>query len=516
MDTTAVMAQDKASRWAHQYSETDLKNMQELAGTKDVGELYRGLTGHRDPWPVWFVKQNPATRLKILRRLNNRGRSGKRKRYYPRSSYGGYRRSYGRRRYVRGRGPYYVSGGLDIPGVGSLRGGGYSEGFDKGAISGLGPYVVKKNSLVGDIDINTEPPIIRNSRSGEAVIIQHREYIKDITSGEAGTPTEFKLEKWDINPGNPKLFPWLSTIAQNFQEYELRGMIAMVKTMSTDYSSTVQLGTIFGATDYNLHNADPSNKQQVEMLEYANSCKPSRSLVLPIECEGANNGDTHKYIAINRDYNGGDPNLYDWGNLFIGSQGLPQADAPIGEFWITYEVALFKPILKQNLMDAFKHCVAAKFVARNCSNTNTWGTVQSEGGDPEIAWQLSGNVLECRLPQISDDYIVGISYLCRTAAPTAAVLLHGTIGWVTDFAGQGQPLDWDCMADSPIGFLNHFNIDNTQGWAVQEYYEIHEGDARTISISNALANFQGRSDASITVIVQMFNKTLCGNMIPQF
>lgn len=438
--------------------------------------------------------------------------SGYRRRSYrrPYRRYGGYRR-----RYARGRGPYYISGGLNLGDYGNIKGGYYSSDIDLATAKGLGPYVVRKNSLTGDIESGGGPPIIRNSKSGEAVIISHREYLKDITAGGLGenNTSAFKLEKWDINPGNPKLFPWLSFLAQNFQEYELRGMIVEVKTMSSDFSTNQQMGTLFGATDYNLYNKDPSTKQQIEMLEYSNSCKPSRSLVLPIECEPANNGDTHKFIAVNSKYNGGDKNLYDWGNLFIGSQGLPETNGVIGELWISYEVAFFKPILKQNVLDPMSHCVGGSYIL-DATDQYPFGaspsdlkldTLTAAGLKPTI----TGNDLYLTWDARPNDYVVNFTqYAFADNAqpnPISAPIIS-TAPLVVNYPvfkknGGNATYLADVKSD----------VDNLKSL----YYLIPKDTTFTIKFDGGSAVY-GTANVAYTLIVNGFNVDLCGYMVPEY
>jgi len=63
----------------------------------------------------------------------------------------------------------------------------------------------------------SNPPSVRNTKCG--FIVSHREYIQDIT-GSIG----FTGIADYINPGNASLFPWLSQIAVNFEQWRPRGM----------------------------------------------------------------------------------------------------------------------------------------------------------------------------------------------------------------------------------------------------------------------------------------------------
>lgn len=247
---------------------------------------------------------------------------------------------------VIGRGRYYIGGGFGYNKAAGWHGG--AKAYYTDEVAGLGEYTIKKNSLMSAIDMGMSPPMVRNSNHGEATVINHREYLGDLLSG-SGTPTAFTLQSFNINPGNSELFPFLANIARNFQEYEVRGMIFELKTLSSDFSTSFSLGSMFMATDYNVLGPAPGSKQALENMEYASSSKPSTSIIMPVECDPRNSVDTHLYVAIDEDYQGGDPRLYDLGKVYIGSQGLPVPNSPIAEIWVTYEVALFKPILNGNM-----------------------------------------------------------------------------------------------------------------------------------------------------------------------
>lgn len=255
---------------------------------------------------------------------------------------------------ARGRGPYAVSGGIEGSFLGqkyNLGGKYYTNDYDprkSGSVKGYGEYKVRQNSIMHLLDLGTSPPRVLNTTKGEAVVISHREYLGDLTSGGisfGGNATDFTLTTYPCNPGNSQLFAFLGSIAHKFQEYEIRGMLVELKTLSSDYAANLSLGSMFAAADYNSLATPPVSKLQLENMEYASSCKPSTSLIMPIECEPRNNSNQHLYVADDLDYEGGDKRLFDLCNIFIGSQGIPTAYTPIAEIWITYEVALFKPVI---------------------------------------------------------------------------------------------------------------------------------------------------------------------------
>lgn len=211
---------------------------------------------------------------------------------------------------------------------------------------GFGEYDIQQNSCLSQkyIDMGTSPPRVKNTNKGEATVFNHREYLGELVTG-AGTPSAFALQSYTINPGNSTLFPFAARLAENFQEWEIRGMLVELKSEASNTSTTLNMGSMFVAVDYNVLDPAPADKIELENLEYACSNKPSESILMPIECARKNDVLTHLYIAVNEEYYGGDPRLYDIGQLFIGSFGCPAAAAPIAEIWVTYEIAFFKPHL---------------------------------------------------------------------------------------------------------------------------------------------------------------------------
>jgi len=215
---------------------------------------------------------------------------------------------------------------------------------------GFGDYQIKKNSLLGAVDMGTSPPTVRNCYKGEGTVIHHREYLGELASGPlVGGSTAFTLQSYALNIGNSLLFPFGAAIASNFQEWEVNGILVELKSEASSYANTPSLGAMFAAVDYNSLDPAPTTKLELENMEYAVSNKPSRSLIMPVECARVNDVLTHLYVANDLNYEGGDHRFFDLGTLHIGSQGLYAETSAIAEIWITYDVTLFKPRLATQL-----------------------------------------------------------------------------------------------------------------------------------------------------------------------
>jgi len=151
--------------------------------------------------------------------------------------------------------------------------------------------------------------------------------------------------RFQLNPGNGALFPWLTAVASAYQEYEINGMLVELVTEASEVSTNLAMGVMAMAAEYNPLAATPSNKQEMLELEYADVTKASHSLIMPIECSRVNDAETHLFIALNDDYLGTDARTFDLASIFIATVGQPAENAKIAEIWVTYEVLLYKPRL---------------------------------------------------------------------------------------------------------------------------------------------------------------------------
>jgi len=219
---------------------------------------------------------------------------------------------------------------------------------------GFGDYEVSKNSLLGGPN-DTELPSIVNSNSG--VIIRHKEYLGDVFNTNVFTNTVFP-----INPGLQGTFPWLSQIANSFEEYEWRGLIFQYRSMSSDTllssGASTALGTVVMGTQYDVLDDPFSTKSQMENHVWSSSRKPSLSFLHPIECARGQNSVTRLYTRPGTPPTGGDPRLYDLGNFQIATQGMQNTNTGvIGELWCSYEIEFYKSQVQKpganQLMDHF-------------------------------------------------------------------------------------------------------------------------------------------------------------------
>ncbi|QMW68741.1 capsid protein [Crucivirus-264] len=297
-----------------------------------------------------FYRGKPLGPLKAPKYTDRMWRVRRPRRKTPKAMAQYWRKRY-RRRVLTGRGDYSYSDsrstGANLGGwLGSKAGeylGGMAQTAGMALISGLGDYTVNKNVL-----LSGNMPSIQNMTSGAGITISFQEYLGDVvTPLQVGNSSPFDVTTYVINASNPRTFPWLSQIAQNFEQYEMEGMLFGFRTTSADLvtngTNNLQLGTVIMATQYDV--ADPNFASKGEMLNYqfSTSVKPSQPAIHMIECDP-------RQTSVNLLYTGTaaagtDPRLYNLGRFSIATQGFQGSGIVIGELHVTYQVRLLKPKL---------------------------------------------------------------------------------------------------------------------------------------------------------------------------
>lgn len=215
---------------------------------------------------------------------------------------------------------------------------------------GYGDYDVHRNSLMGkgaDVGLTFE----KDGRRGTRII--EREYIGDLRAGGTivnGAST-FNIQGFPINPGMPQTFPWLSSIAQQFEEYRPNGIIFEFISTSSVYNGTSQaLGVVVTATDYDPSDALYVNKLQMESADYSMSCKASDNLLHGIECDPKERGDAVLYVRSSGVPSTDNVKFYDLGIFQIATQGMSVAGVTLGEVWVSYDITFYKKQLLNGIL----------------------------------------------------------------------------------------------------------------------------------------------------------------------
>lgn len=268
--------------------------------------------------------------------------------------------------------PFSEAGAIAGGKIGSMFNLPWARGVGKWLGSGIGQIFGS-----GDYSLSGAPPdynvlvnsaqIPQFSKTNATNIVCHREYLGDI-SGTAA----FNNRVYPINPGMAATFPWLNTVANNYQEYRFHGLIFEFRPMITDFITGGAPGTVIMATNYNADAPSYTSKQNMENSEYAVSVKPTLPMIHGVECAGGQTILPQRYVRNGAVPTGQDLRLYDAGNFQFATTANPVQQ--LGELWVSYCVEFFKPIMP----DAADVNIASLHIARNTSvsGTNPFGLVQ--------------------------------------------------------------------------------------------------------------------------------------------
>lgn len=297
---------------------------------------------------------------------------------------------------------------------------GSAAGMVADKLFGKGAYKLAKNSLL----TGKQVPFMHSMKDG--VRIRHREYIQDVTSS-----TTFTNTVYSINPGLTQTFPWLSGIAQNFEQYRFEGLMFEFKSTSADAlnSTNTALGTVVMAAEYNTTQAAYVNKQQMENSMWATSSKPAENQCNFVECLPQNNTISNLYIRLGAIAANQDIRMYDLANMQIATVGS-QAAANVGELWVTYDVVLLKPQLASglDLSDKWAHYT----LTAPAVTTDYFGTSRTVVND-NIGMTFTGTVATFPIG-LNGNFLVsysasGASTALTSPTFTLANCIAGPVSW---------------------------------------------------------------------------------------
>lgn len=201
--------------------------------------------------------------------------------------------------------------------------------------------------------------------SDGSILVSHTEYVQDISSSVA-----FTNLNWQINPSSMQLFPFLSNLANSYQQYNFSKLQFILKTTSSNAlnSTNTALGTIIMSHQEDSLVAPPASKVEAEALRGAVSAPPSKSQVLYCDVRDRSNVFGTRYTLSGNNPSGSDLRLYNAGQLNISSVGS-QASAVVAELWVSYTVKLTECRLSASL--AFNNNTALYTGATPASSVNT-------------------------------------------------------------------------------------------------------------------------------------------------
>jgi hypothetical protein len=337
-----------------------------------------------------------------------------------------------------------------------LKGVGKWLGSGIGQIFGSGDYTLMGGSPNYNVLMNGSQIPKFNTTTASNVVC-HREYIGDIAGLAAFTNRSFPL-----NPGIAQTFPWLSTVAQNYQQYRFHGLIFEFRPLITDFVTSGAPGVVIMATNYNSDEVAYSTKQEMENSEYAVSVKPTLNLMHGIECAVEQTVLSKLYVRTGANPANLDLKFTDLGKFQFASQSNPVQN--LGELWVSYCVEFFKPKLPNDVGGN----VLSFFTERSgtIAASDPLGTtvVSSRGDFTSVA--TSKNLAFTAQP--GNYYQLNTCYTGTVAGAVAYPIITLTNATPVSnmFAGAGGASLFAPTAGSPVLAANHDFVFRADDFAV--------------------------------------------------
>jgi len=210
------------------------------------------------------------------------------------------------------------------------------EGFGVGPVTHPGAPFGQVAGVANNVSVRSSAPKFRNNKG--VVRIVHKELVCSVTNNTginiSPTFTASGASVYQVNAGCGTLFPWLSTIAQNFDEYKFNRLrLVYVPICSTADTGRVMIGYDPDSTD-----AVPVDRQGLS--SYSCSAESSVWSVSTLDCNLSN---TNKWYYTNISGDNLPSSAYlDQGQVFTAcwSGG---ANLIVGELYALYDVSLKSP-----------------------------------------------------------------------------------------------------------------------------------------------------------------------------
>lgn len=315
-------------------------------------------------------------------------------------------------------------GSMVAPGIGTTIGGSTGaklgnilgelagSGFRK--LTGWGEYTIKENSLI-------YPDRIVPSFGDDSIRVRKREYISNINATTAFTNNSFP-----VNPGLSEVFPWLSAIANNFEQYRWNGLVfQFVSTSSDAIASTTDLGLgqVVLASDYNAVDDAYVNLPQALSSMFSNSAKPSENIMHAVECAPTDVAQKLYYVRSGDVPSGSDIRLYDMLSFQLMTQNMPADYTGMGQLWVSYDITFCKSIQNNQLgfaINTDKYILVAPAVT-----TAYFGTSRTLAEDSNLGTTVTGTKISFPVNLESGYYLIiytaiGASTAC--VSPAAALV----------------------------------------------------------------------------------------------
>lgn len=350
---------------------------------------------------------------------------------------------------IRGRGSYSISGGASNTGNHySLLGNAFSGNqlsipFTGPTLFGSGKYSLKGGNSCWDS--SSQVPVMHSGK--ESIRFCHREYL-----GQVSSSTAFTIQyNEQINPTNTVLFPYLSSMANNFQEYRFKGLAFYFKSTSADAlnSTNTALGTVIMTAHYRADAPAPTNKVAMLNEMWSIDGRPSADIAMPVEC-------APQECPLNILYCGdgslgtNDPKFYNLAQFYLATQGS-QAVADIGELYVTYDIELYKPILALSTGPFSSNCARYSCISATTADPKGAQVSKVDSGLPFTVTSTAGIfILTLVSPGLGSVFLVNLTAVSATSGTIAFNAIANATLSQTYLANTANAMSVTALAVTPF------------------------------------------------------------------
>lgn len=196
------------------------------------------------------------------------------------------------------------------------------------------------------------------------MVITYREFIQNVAASDV-----FRRMDFPIQPGLGLTFPFLSQLADSYEEYKMHACVFEFQSTTSDTvitaGSSLGMGTVLMATNYNVNRSPFTDERSMENYEGCTSKKPSISQVHIVQCK-KNTTPTGqlRWVRTGAPLANEDKRLYDIGTFTLATIGQPTTNnGVIGKLWVSYRCELFKP--------KYVGSIGSNLIQDHFSNNNT-------------------------------------------------------------------------------------------------------------------------------------------------
>lgn len=182
-------------------------------------------------------------------------------------------------------------------------------------------------AAIGRVTGKRAPPKMKQSKDG--VTVSHSELLTTVVSSSVANT--FYVDSFVINPGKANVFPWLSTIAVNYDKYRISKMAVELVT----FAPTSTAGRIGIAYDPDSTDEPPANKTEFFAMEKHIQGPVWQSVMLELPVPT-------KELFVNS-HTTADSKLIDAGQFVVMSDNLSSTSTSLADVIVHYTVELRKP-----------------------------------------------------------------------------------------------------------------------------------------------------------------------------